>query len=79
MQDTRANLTVIASSSTPGISGTLTFATKDDAIVSQSVITLFQTTPTVINVAGPLNFQKVKLQLNAPGNATAKVNIVHSR
>lgn len=79
VQDTRAGLTVIASSSVPNISATLTLATKDDAIVSESQVTLFQTSSTVVNVPGPLNFQKVRFRLNAPGNASAKVNLVQSR
>lgn len=79
VQDTRAGLTVIASSSVPNISATLTLATKDDAIVSESQVTLFQTSSTVINVPGPLNFQKVRFRLNAPGTASAKVNLVQSR
>lgn len=79
VQDTRANLTVIASSSVPGISATLTLSTKDDSIVSQTSLTLFQTSSTVVSFNGPLNFQKARLTLNAPGNASAKVNLVQSR
>lgn len=79
LRDTRAGLTVIASASTAGISGTLTLATKDGVVVSESTVTLFQTSTTVINVAGPVNFQKVRFKLNAPGNASAKVNLVQSR
>lgn len=77
--DTRANLSVVASATTANISGTLTLAAKDGTIVSQSNITLNQTTPTVVTINGPLNFQKVQVKVGAPGAATAKSGLIYTK
>ncbi|MET4294727.1 hypothetical protein ABIB06_006560 [Bradyrhizobium sp. LB8.2] len=82
---TRGTMTMLISSSVAGVTATLTLSTKgtgadsaNGSIVSTSALTLF-TTPTAITVAGPLNFQKVKLTLNAPGAATASDTRIFSR
>lgn len=77
--DTRANMTLVASATTPNISGTLTLAAKDGTVISESSITLNQTTPTVININGPLNFQQARVKVNAPGAAQAKSGLIFTK
>lgn len=81
---THAAMTMLVSSSTAGIRATLTLSTKgasnsaNGSIVGTSALTFF-TTPAVIAVPAHLNFQKVKLTLNAPGAATASDTRIFSR
>lgn len=76
--DTRGNASFVISSSVAGVTATLTLATDGGAVVSTSALTLY-TTPTVINVTGPLNFQKAKLTMNAGGAATISDTRIFTR
>lgn len=77
--DTRGNMSMYASASTAGVTGTITLADKDGRVISTTAVTINVTTTEILNVTGPLKFQQAKLTLNAPGNASVSDTRVFTR
>ncbi len=77
--ETRSSMSIYASSTVGGVTGTLTLADKDGRVISTTTVTIPVTTTEILAVPAPLKFQQAKPTLNAPGNASVSDLRVFSR